>query len=173
MADDTERLAGIEKRADGATEGPWHVAGNGGSYPTDMGTEYWSETFVEAEAEQIPDGPNFVVCQLGEGEESVADATFIAAARADVPWLLDRCRRLEAERDKARAATIVEAVRAIESHAETWAPADGNAAQRRNRRHLLIAARVVGNLDPPTHAEIVEALSNLGTSGGVAHLPDE
>lgn len=46
----------------------------------------------------------------------------------------------------------------IQAHADEFAPADGNEAQRRVRRHLEIAARVAA--PDPTLAEIVSALEN-------------
>lgn len=89
----TARLAEIRERVQAATDGPWlAVAGEG---PSD-----WPIV--------IPDGSDLgtYLCASPDdgvrGGHSEADAKFIAAARADVPWLLSEVERLTAECDRAR-----------------------------------------------------------------------
>ena len=81
-----EILAGIREQADAATEGPWELLGDG---------EYVS-------------GPGILVAP-DDGGVTSADAEFIAAARTNVPWLLEQIER----RDKA-----LEAVRALHKPVE-------------------------------------------------------
>lgn len=77
----------------------------------------------------------------------------------DFEWLLARVGELEAELEDVRKDTLTEAVNAIHAHADKHVPAEGgNYSQLRMRRHLLIAERVVGNLDPITPGEILAAL---------------
>lgn len=66
MTDPRETLARIRAQADAATEGPWELLGDG---------EYVS-------------GPGILVAP-DDGGVTSADAEFIAAARTDVPALLD------------------------------------------------------------------------------------
>ena len=66
MTDPHETLARIRAQADAATEGPWELLGDG---------EYVS-------------GPGILVAP-DDGGVTSADAEFIAAARTDVPALLD------------------------------------------------------------------------------------
>ena len=73
------RLNEIEARANAATEGPWELLGDG---------EYVS-------------GPGILVAP-DDGGVTSADAEFIAAARTDVPWLLDQVE----SRDKALDAVL-------------------------------------------------------------------
>ena len=67
MTDPREALARIRAQADAATEGPWELLGDG---------EYVS-------------GPGILVAP-DDGGVTSADAEFIAAARTDVPWLLEQ-----------------------------------------------------------------------------------
>lgn len=69
----SEELAAIRKRADAATDGPWHV---------NMGMAYCVRT---------GDGPGKMVSGTGSNEP---DANFIARARTDVTALLDEVERL-------------------------------------------------------------------------------
>lgn len=77
MTADRDRVQAILTLAEAASEGPWRVHTDGGSYPSDMGTEWWSEVAVVTARADVPDD---VVCQLGEGEDSSADAAYIVAA---------------------------------------------------------------------------------------------
>ena len=79
MTDPRETLARIRAQADAATDGPWELLGDG---------EYVS-------------GPGILVAP-DDGGVTSADAEFIAAARTDVPWLLDQVE----SRDKALDAVL-------------------------------------------------------------------
>ena len=79
MTDPRETLNRIRAQADAATEGPWELLGDG---------EYVS-------------GPGILVAP-DDGGVTSADAEFIAAARTDVPWLLDQVE----SRDKALDAAL-------------------------------------------------------------------
>ena len=79
MTDPRETLARIRAQADAATDGPWELLGDG---------EYVS-------------GPGILVAP-DDGGVTSADAEFIAAARTDVPWLLDQVE----SRDKALDAAL-------------------------------------------------------------------
>jgi len=78
------RIAEIRAREAAATEGPWEAKGTT--------SDDWYPRVI---------GPIFdAIADLDiESECAAADAEFIAAARADVPWLLAEIDRLEAERD--------------------------------------------------------------------------
>lgn len=92
--------------------------------------------------------------------------TAIQLSVGDFEWLLSehdrllaRVGELEAQLEDVRKDTLTEAVNAIHAHADKHVPAEGsNYSQLRMRRHLLIAERVVGNLDPITPGEILAAL---------------
>lgn len=93
-----ERLRGIQERAEAATEGPWEVSG------------------VDDVVQPAPfDLHRFDTMDLAiaSAHESKADAAFIAAARTDVPWLLDEVARLDA---------VVTAVREVHDEHEDSAP---------------------------------------------------
>ena len=79
-----DRLAEIKARADAATPGPWQWREDEPAslvHVTDPRMHPWNIL-------KAPDwGP------------TLADAAFIAAAREDVPWLLDLVDSLTAERD--------------------------------------------------------------------------
>lgn len=70
MTDPRETLARIRERAAAATEGPWEAKGG----------------FVEPSREDLP---TVVECSDPEVHD-VDNAAFIAAARTDVPWLLEQ-----------------------------------------------------------------------------------
>jgi hypothetical protein len=81
-----EELTAIEARANAATMGPWKGKKNSGV---------------------VSKHTHFTVFDTGcgcctEKDLSADDAAFIAAARADVPALIDEVRRIQAERDALR-----------------------------------------------------------------------
>ncbi|MFB7548541.1 hypothetical protein [Streptomyces sp. NPDC056154] len=84
MPEQTTRLAEIEARAAAATPGPWQND--------------------QAEIHQgMPDAPDIWVAWIGEAldiddqPQSNNNAAFIAHAREDIPYLLDRVAELEAK----------------------------------------------------------------------------
>lgn len=85
------RLSDIRARAEAATPGPWgwHAM----HYPNTRVTALRSET---ARYPEYPGVPVSVIKSLDHSAYKQADAEFIAEARVDVPWLLDRL--AEAER---------------------------------------------------------------------------
>lgn len=72
------RLQEIEEREKKATKGPWHVSGRVRHHIKNIDNWY------------ILEGK-----QLDGGFRQVADADFIATARADIPYLLARLRDAE------------------------------------------------------------------------------
>ena len=89
MPDPREALARIRKQADAATDGPWrHISifEVGGFVEDSHGRELFDWAQDDAGTICAPD----------------SDAEFIAAARTDVPWLLDQV----ALRDKALEAVL-------------------------------------------------------------------
>ena len=84
MARDGERLREIRERAEKATLGPWYV----GEKITWM---VRSSAFG-----------NIAHCDLQGGPGNEADAVFIAHAREDIPYLLERLETLERENEKLR-----------------------------------------------------------------------
>ena len=84
---DAERIAEIRARVEAATPGPWEQGMIGDSLINEVDYSA-SFGFIEVNAELSDDG------QYG-----VADATFIAASRQDIPDLLAEVERLSAERD--------------------------------------------------------------------------
>lgn len=93
---DTERIAEIREREQSATPGPWRVRAGNVYHPTNVATD---EAEPWTMCEIIP-GCNGL--ELPEGEEDAGNAQFIASARTDIPYLLDRVVALERERDKAQ-----------------------------------------------------------------------
>jgi hypothetical protein len=107
-----EQLAAIRERAEKATVGPWH---------TDDAQDDW-----------VVVAPSGMVCDIawegcvdmahperGAVQNVAANATFIAAARADVPALLAHVAALSEELTEARrgfsTATLVRHIRAVEA----------------------------------------------------------
>lgn len=85
MTDPRETLARIRERADAATPGPWETDGTGEV------SQHWSrpkpwETVVGTEVSCM----SYCYGGSAKGVERAEDAKFIAAARADVPWLLEQ-----------------------------------------------------------------------------------
>jgi len=80
MTDVTDRLDAIQKRADKATPGHWEA----------------STGMADAAIVFMPDGYSFKI-------NGHPDARFIAAAREDVPFLLDLARKQQAALDRAHA----------------------------------------------------------------------
>lgn len=150
----TARLTDIRERVQAATEGPWvAVAGEG---PND-----WPIVCPDGSAlgEYLCASPDDGV----RGGHSEADAEFIAAARADVPWLLAEVERLTAERDRARdlaarleaqVARVAEAVNGMETlryagMTTRSAVSDVEAAARTQRAVRAHAADLRDVLDAP------------------------
>jgi len=73
MSDTAKRLAEIRARVDAASPGPWE------KYEKDL-------------VRDAGDVYGLVSLTFADAREKNAD--FIAAARTDVPWLLDECERL-------------------------------------------------------------------------------
>lgn len=82
-----KRLAEIEARVDGAKGAPWVAEGAEIYLGVSFGNEgvAWMQTWTG----QI----------YAEGGHTEDDAEFIAHAREDVPWLIDRVRTIIDERD--------------------------------------------------------------------------
>ena len=78
------RIAEIQARCDAATPGPWeaHLSGYSVLEPMDDATGLQHGLAR--------------MCQPRGAEEMVDNQTFIAHARSDVPWLLERVRTLQA-----------------------------------------------------------------------------
>lgn len=74
-----DRLAEIQARANAATDGPWEHNGVNGVY--------------------TPDGSCVAITYRHQDQRRWEDAEFIAAAREDVPWLLDLARKQQAALD--------------------------------------------------------------------------
>jgi hypothetical protein len=149
----TARLTDIRERVHAATEGPWDL----------------DCTRVDVNHDD-PVGIEWgVTCDAlfptGVAEEITihADAEFIAAARADVPWLLSEVERLTAERDRARdlaarleaqVARVAEAVNGMETlryagMTTRSAVSDVEAAARTQRAVRAHAADLRDVLDAP------------------------
>lgn len=96
----SDRLADIQARADAATPGPWeHVDfGEGGEFMGCGSVITMNEGLLGGDI-AVPSGD----CYPRSGYNPLADMAFIAAAREDIPWLLDQVCALTEERDQARA----------------------------------------------------------------------
>jgi hypothetical protein len=84
-----DRLGEIRERADKASAGPWRA-----------------NEYQPASVWQTPPGIETLAIDLiasVPGTNRIADAVFIAAARADVPWLLAEVERLQRIEQAARA----------------------------------------------------------------------
>lgn len=84
MPDPRETLARIRKRADAATPGPWETDGTGEVSQHWSRPEPW-ETVVGTGVSCM----SYCYGGSAKGAERVEDAKFIAAARTDVPRLVD------------------------------------------------------------------------------------
>ena len=83
-----ERLAEIRTRAEAATEGPWEAT-------WEEGDDWWS---ITGAPQRVGAGGPWAVCPevATSDARDPADATFIAAARTDVPELVAEVERLQA-----------------------------------------------------------------------------
>lgn len=129
MSDD--RIAEIKARANAATPGPWTASA---PHP------YCGEIWVVG-----PDDPDGAIAT--GFDDTPADAAFIAHARTDVPWLLDRIEALEQELAAQRA--IGEAAEhAIEELSEAalgWEPNFPEDVERAAREALAAYHRAVAD----------------------------
>jgi hypothetical protein len=83
-----EQLEEIRARAEAATEGPWYYGGD---------TRVAQEMFQNHE---LIVSPTYPIIEFEPSEQGEADAEFAAAARTDVPALLDEIDRLNKRLDK-------------------------------------------------------------------------
>ena len=94
MTDPRETLARIRAQADAATEGPWEVNGPDRPWAT---ISHGSDSILHAYEQHHPYCEG---CECGDPRSEVAlsdeDAEFIAAARTDVPALLDALEKVMA-----------------------------------------------------------------------------
>ena len=97
MTDPRETLARIRRQADAATEGPWEVK----PYKGLAEDGDYVDSIVGSSQESIVYQLGCGCCDIGL-EVAHPDAEFIAAARTDVPWLLEQVER----RDKALEAVL-------------------------------------------------------------------
>ena len=88
------RLTQIQDRVDAATEGPWEERDEEGEW-------YF----------RPPSTGSFLINDGRSSEQKFSDARFIAAARSDIPWLLDQLSRYHA---------AIQAVREITEGIEGW-----------------------------------------------------
>jgi len=98
MSEFSDRLKDIEARTNAATAGPWeHYAQSRVDYQGDI-TDSW----VEVRGDIRREGTSFnAVARTPELEpwakedlvEAAKDAEFIAAARTDIPWLIEELRK--------------------------------------------------------------------------------
>jgi hypothetical protein len=112
----SERLAEIEARMKAATEGGWFVVG-----------PPWNEAapFINAVSEDPHGGEvvcDFTYCgfdaDVRETNNSEANAEFIAHARSDIPWLLEREKKLR-EAMKKEHGCVLGRVPMMEGHYES------------------------------------------------------
>ena len=99
MTDPRETLARIRKQANAATEGPWEVK----PYKGLAEDGDYVDSIVGSSQESIVYQLGCGCCDIGL-EVAHPDAEFIAAARTDVPWLLEQVEL----RDKALEAALNE-----------------------------------------------------------------
>ena len=85
MTDPRETLARIRKQANAATEGPWEVK----PYKGLAEDGDYVDSIVGSSQESIVYQLGCGCCDIGL-EVAHPDAEFIAAARTDVPWLLEQ-----------------------------------------------------------------------------------
>lgn len=95
MAETTDRIGEIEKRCSAATEGPWKAIDSS-----------WEYSLINTENEHLAEVriSSDVTEDNQDHYESIknANATFIAHARSDIPWLLEDRERLIQELRSAR-----------------------------------------------------------------------
>lgn len=103
-----ERLRGIQERVDAALEGPWEAVSIHHRPEGSLDHDCW-------DVESADEMGAFLRCIREDELDAQETATFIAAARADVPWLLDEVRHLLAR--LAEQAAIIERV---QSEVDRW-----------------------------------------------------
>lgn len=96
-----EQRAEIRARADAATDGPWRQT-------------RWADQST-AGRDCIASTNGYEIIRVARACLRDADAAFIAAARTDIPDLLDDIERLEAEVERLRAK-----VERVDALVETW-----------------------------------------------------
>ena len=95
-----DRFKEIKARADAASEYPWRV-----NTKENIGNDWLLGCVFDAGTAR--DDFNYIIttdhirCSHMSGADAKDDATFIAHARADVPWLLKEVERLRAALDQA------------------------------------------------------------------------
>lgn len=94
-----DELSAIEARAQAATEGPWEAGPNG------MARPWEANGIVVRPAGEFPYGEWIGDFGRRGDMDRIANAKFIAHARADVPALVAEVRRLTDEFATSRAAT--------------------------------------------------------------------
>lgn len=160
--EDEKRIAEIEARVNAAARGPWTLDD----------AESWDVVVWSSEPDPRPDDPEGTelamnigadVVRVGSpcGTNDIANGTFIAHAREDVPYLISEVRRLESALSSATAraehaerrydALLDQAIPALEAIAK--APDALTASEiRENARRF---ARMIGNQFP--YSETTEA----------------
>ena len=91
---EAERLREIQERAEKATEGPWEIDHH--EIEVGGGTEY-DQTIVCSPAKYICGSRKYDDYDVSEVEDADEDMSFIANARADIPFLLELIKRLKGE----------------------------------------------------------------------------
>lgn len=132
---DEAKLAEIEARASAATPGPWR-ASTGRTHDPSTGRVTSVEHWISRGDDDV--GITGDVSDSRTGEPSLANAAFIAHARADVPALVAEVRRVGAENAMLRSATdaAVDGVRAT-------LPAALEIARREGAEAMLARCRAV------------------------------
>lgn len=142
MTDITERLAAIEARVEAADDGPWRVRG-----PQVDPSWKWAAGVESASLD-----PGEVDTTIAEVVDA-PDAEFIAHARTDVPWLVERVRELQAECLRVDEANtrLGERVRELQAENESL-----RTALRRKENHRARAREQVRQRD-----EVIERVRKL------------
>jgi hypothetical protein len=94
--EERERVIWIEGRAAGATPGPWE---RGLSTKLAGVVRMCDSVFTKADVRGR--GKKIAFC-TGAQPQTFSDATFVAHAREDVPWLIELVKRLEDENRQLR-----------------------------------------------------------------------
>lgn len=125
-----EQLADISQRAEAATPGPWMTVQPGGPNGS-----FWSICNQNG---------NIIALRLSQSPE---DAAFIAAARADIPALLNAVDRLRAERTTADVASV------------RWEQESGRLQQENAQLRAALAEITQINGDDPTMRRIEQIIA--------------
>lgn len=143
-----ERLAAIEARAASASPGPWSPD-DGCVFSQPLTDERWRLIVARLRGDRSVPHPDTItgetmgfVCSTGQQPNFEADESFIANARADVPFLAAALREAWAELDASR--EVLKSVEWAGTHADPYCSCCGAGAVLGHTSNCALAACLRG-----------------------------